>query len=157
MRLGLGSRLVPLVAACTLTVAVLLAACEAGRQTDLNLLCLFSLFAYTVVYHLAYDLVILIIPLFYVLSRMQCGTRLMSSIVSGQSCSQSSSAGPGSRTILFQTMKTQDSTSVCCRKTKRRRGVVGWVGNTTHTRYAVSSSFGQDGPRTRSSRGGLRA
>ena len=71
MRLGLGSKLVPLVAACTLTVAVLLAALRSRAQTDLTLLCLFSLFAYIVVYHLAYDLVVLIIPLFYVLSRMQ--------------------------------------------------------------------------------------
>src|SRR6266403_2375397 len=35
MRLGLGSRLVPLVAACTLTVAVLLAALRSRAQTDL--------------------------------------------------------------------------------------------------------------------------
>jgi hypothetical protein len=71
MRLGLGSQLVPLVAACALAVAVLVAALRSRAQTDLPLLCLFSLFAYAVVYHLAYDLVVLIIPLFYVLSRTQ--------------------------------------------------------------------------------------
>ena len=71
MRLGLGSKLVPLVAACALAVAVLVAALRSRAQTDLPLLCLFSLFAYTVVYHLAYDLAVLVIPLFYVLSRLQ--------------------------------------------------------------------------------------
>jgi hypothetical protein len=71
MRLGLVSNLVPLAAACALTGAVLAAALRYRGKTDLPLLCLFSLFAYSVVYHLAYDLVILVIPLFYVLSRIR--------------------------------------------------------------------------------------
>jgi hypothetical protein len=71
MRLGLTSKLVPLLGACAITVAVLGAALRSSSQTDLPLLCLFSLFSYAVVYHLPYDLVVLLIPIFYVLSRIR--------------------------------------------------------------------------------------
>jgi hypothetical protein len=71
MRWGVASRLVPLAIACMIAVGVLVGAMRSRAQTDLPLLCLLSLFAYVVFYHLAYDLVILVIPLFYVLSRMR--------------------------------------------------------------------------------------
>ena len=70
MRLGLTPKLLPIAAASALTLAVLLAARRSRPRDDLALLCLLSLFAYAVVYHLAYDLVVLVIPLFYVLHRM---------------------------------------------------------------------------------------
>ena len=76
MRLGLTSKLLPLAVAYTLSAAVLVAALRSRTKNDLPLLCLFSLFAYSVVYHLAYDLVILVIPLFYVMSRMHEWGRL---------------------------------------------------------------------------------
>jgi Glycosyltransferase family 87 len=71
VRLGITSRLVPLVVACALTGAVLAAALRNRAEADLPLLALLSLFAYAVVYHLAYDLAILVIPLFHVMSRVR--------------------------------------------------------------------------------------
>jgi len=70
-RMGLESKLLPLVATAALTAAIVLAAWRSGADHDLPLLSLLSLFAYAVVYHLGYDLVILVIPLFYVVSRIR--------------------------------------------------------------------------------------
>jgi hypothetical protein len=71
MRLGLASTLIPLAVALVLTTCVLAAAWRTRAEADLTLLALFSLLAYVVVYHLAYDLVILVIPLFYAMSRVR--------------------------------------------------------------------------------------
>jgi len=68
-RLGIASKLPPLACAVALTLAVLTAILRGRSEDDLELLCLLSLFAYAVVYHYPYDLVILVIPLCYVLSR----------------------------------------------------------------------------------------
>jgi hypothetical protein len=68
MRAGIASKLIPLAVAGALTATVLGAALRYRAKDDLPLLALLSLFAYAVVYHLAYDLVILVIPLFYVMS-----------------------------------------------------------------------------------------
>jgi Glycosyltransferase family 87 len=71
MRLGLTSKVVPVVVATALAVAVITAVLRTKSQNDLLLLSLLSLFAYAVVYHLAYDLVILAIPLIYVVSQVR--------------------------------------------------------------------------------------
>ncbi len=68
MRLGLTSILLPAIAVCGLLAAFLLQILRRRSERDLLLLCLLSLFAYSVVYHLAYDLVILVIPLICVLA-----------------------------------------------------------------------------------------
>ena len=68
-RLGLTSKLPPLVAAFALTAAVLAAIWRGRPDDDLQLLSLLALFAYAVVYHYPYDLVILVIPLIYVIER----------------------------------------------------------------------------------------
>jgi len=70
MRLGLGSTLLPIIAVCGLLAAVGTQILRHRSQRDVLLLCLLSLFAYSVVYHLAYDLVILVIPLIYLLTEI---------------------------------------------------------------------------------------
>jgi len=70
-RMGLESKLLPLVATAALTTAVVLSAWRSRVDDDLPLLSLLSLFAYAVVYHLGYDLVILVIPLCFVVSRVR--------------------------------------------------------------------------------------
>ena len=68
-RLGLTSKLPPLIADLALTIAVLAAIWRGRADDDLQLLSLLALFAYAVTYHYPYDLVILVIPLFYVVSQ----------------------------------------------------------------------------------------
>jgi hypothetical protein len=68
-RLGLTSKLPPLIAAFALTAAVLAAIRRGRTDDDIQLLSLLALFAYAVTYHYPYDLVILVIPLVYVIDR----------------------------------------------------------------------------------------
>jgi len=68
-RLGVTSKLPPLIAAIALTAAVLAAVWRGRSDEDLQLLSLLALFAYAVIYHYPYDLVILVIPLIYVIER----------------------------------------------------------------------------------------
>jgi hypothetical protein len=68
-RLGLTSKLPPLIAAFALTAAVLAAIWRGRSDDDLQLLSLLALFAYAVTYHYPYDLVILVVPLVYVIDR----------------------------------------------------------------------------------------
>jgi hypothetical protein len=68
-RAGIEAKLLPLAATAILSAAVLLAAWRSRADDELALLSLLSLFAYAVVYHLGYDLVVLVFPLFYVFSR----------------------------------------------------------------------------------------
>jgi Glycosyltransferase family 87 len=76
IRLGLTSKLIPLAVASALTVTVIAAVLRTKSQDDLLPLCLLSLFAYAIIYHLAYDLIILAIPLLYVLSRARLWNEL---------------------------------------------------------------------------------
>jgi Glycosyltransferase family 87 len=70
-RMDLQSKLGSWVAAFALTAIIVAVAVRSRMNDDLALLSLLSLYAYTVVYHLAYDLVILAFPLFYLLNRMR--------------------------------------------------------------------------------------
>jgi len=70
-RLGLTSKLVPMLAAIALTLAVMTAIWRGRAHGDLQLLSLLALFGYAVMYHYPYDLVILVVPLFYVVSRVR--------------------------------------------------------------------------------------
>ncbi len=70
MRLGLTSMLLPIVVVCGLLAAVAVQILRHRNERDVLLLCLLSLFAYSVVYHLAYDLVVLVFPLIYVLAEI---------------------------------------------------------------------------------------
>ena len=68
-RAGIEGKLLPLAATAVLTIAVILAAWRSRANDELAQLSLLGLFAYAVVYHLGYDLVVLVFPLFYVFSR----------------------------------------------------------------------------------------
>ncbi len=68
-RAGMTAKLLPLAATAILAAVVILAAWRSRANDELALLTLLSLFAYAVVYHLGYDLVVLVFPLFYVFSR----------------------------------------------------------------------------------------
>ena len=70
-RAGLTSKLGSWIAALVLTAFAGATVLRRGVEEGLPMLSLLSLYAYAVVYHLAYDLVILVIPLFYVLNRIQ--------------------------------------------------------------------------------------
>jgi hypothetical protein len=74
-RMGLASKLGSWIVAFGLTGAVAGVVLRSEVEEELPLLSVLSLYAYTVVYHLAYDLVILVIPLFYVLSRARSWKR----------------------------------------------------------------------------------
>ena len=69
-RMDLSTKLGSWIAAFTLTAIIAAALRRRRVDEDLQLLSLLSLYAYAVVYHLAYDLVILAFPLYYVLNRI---------------------------------------------------------------------------------------
>jgi hypothetical protein len=73
--LGIDSSPVPIVATALLVIVVIGAAFRSRPDDDLPLLSLLALFAYAVVYHLGYDIVLLVFPLFYVIERFSSWRR----------------------------------------------------------------------------------